>query len=274
MDNAPVVVLVDPNTVVKQRIKSIFADQNIKIYEAGNRQDVLAIMSDHNYKIDLIITDIEINTDDSFDGISLIKLVKSKSSSIPVVVLTSISRKEVITRCLLEGTADYILKPFEDDYLREKLLKYINVEKLTELTVLKFTLSNFLTGEIHKAKKGNYSFSLLLVNFNFVSDEGQGEIKNEFYKHAESIYKEIKSVFWESDLYIQHGFQSHLGFFPFCGKENTAVIGDKIAGRFEVFKASDPKLLNYSINRAFATYPEDGTTVSELLSALISRTTD
>ena len=115
MLKVPVVVLVDPNTVIKKRIRNILSNQDIKIYEASNPQDVLKLLSENNNEINLFITDIEIDTNNAFDGISLIRLVKNRSNNIPVVVLTSISKKETITRCIMEGTSDYILKPFEDD---------------------------------------------------------------------------------------------------------------------------------------------------------------
>lgn len=274
MDNMPVIVLVDQNTIVKSRIRDILANQDIKIYEAFNRQEMLRILSENNYKVDLIITEIEIDTSNSFDGISLIKLVKTKRSSIPVVILTSISKKEVITKCLLEGAADYILKPFEDEYLKEKLLKYINIESLTELTVLRFNLKNFLESEIYKARKGNYFFSLLMIQFHSNLEDESDLHKYGFYNYAESLYKEIKSLFWESDLYIQHGFQSHLGFFPFCDQENTKVIIQKISSRFENFKMSERNISNYYITHAFATYPTDGATASELLNTLALKNKD
>jgi len=267
MDNTPVVILVDQNTIVKSRIRDILPNQDIKIFEAFNRQELLRIMAVNNYKIDLIITEIEIDTSNNFDGISLIQLVKSKRSSIPVVILTSISKKDVITRCLLEGAADYILKPFEDEYLKEKLLKYINIESLTELTVLKFNLKNFLESEIYKARKGKYYFSLLMIQF-YSCSEDESSPKYAFYNFAESLYKEIKSLFWESDLYIQHGFQSHLGFFPFCDQENTKVIIKKIIAKFDEYKENESNISNYSINHAFATYPTDGETAFDLLNTL------
>lgn len=274
MGNLPVVVIADPNVVVKHRIRRILADQDIKIYEAFNRDEMNNVLLENNNKVDLIVTDIEIDMNNSFDGISLIKLVKSKSDAIPVVVLTSVSKKDVITKYLLEGTADYILKPFEDDYLRGKLLKYINIETLTEFTVLKFTLRNFLESEIYKAKKGNYNFSLLMISFNMNLNENENQTSDGFYKFAEPIYKEIKSMFWESDLYIQHGYQSHLGFFPFCNQENTKVIADKIFTKFEQFKNTDPRMKNFTINQFFTTYPADGETAVDLLNALAKRGTE
>jgi len=119
VENPPVVVLLDNNTLVKSRIRNIFEDQNVKIFEACDRADLLRILSINNNKIDLIVTEIEIDSKTGFNGINLIQLVKGRKSSIPVVVVSSVGKKEVITRCLLEGAADNILKPFEDEYLKK-----------------------------------------------------------------------------------------------------------------------------------------------------------
>lgn len=94
MENMPVVVLLDHNTLIKNRIRNIFKDQNVKIYEAYNSRELLRILHAHNNKIDLIITEIEIDNRDGFNGKDLIRLVKARSSSIPVVVLSSVGRKE------------------------------------------------------------------------------------------------------------------------------------------------------------------------------------
>lgn len=274
MSNSPVVVLVEPNTIVKNRIRSVLANQQVKIYEVGDRRELLSILSKNDYNVDLVITEIEIDTKSSFDGISLIQLVKEKRSEIPVVILTSVSKKDVITKCLLEGASDYILKPFEDDFLKNKLLKYINLQNLTELTTLKFNLMNFLDGEIYKAKKGKYQFSLIKIDFNSKDEEKENSAQYAFYKYAEAIYQEIKALFWDADLYIQHGFQSHLGFFPFCKKENTPIVIKKISNKFIGYKSTEPGLDNYLLSHACVTYPTDGDTSSDLLNKLTEQGND
>jgi len=268
MENVPIVVLLDQNTMVKSRIRNNFSNQGVKIYEAYNRRELLRILSQNNNKVDLIVTEIEIDAKNSFSGIDLIQLVKTKRSSIPVVVLSSVGKKEVITRCLLEGAADYILKPFKDEYLKEKLLKYINIENLTESTVLQFNLKNFLDSEIYKAKKGNYCFSLLKIQFDSSADDESILPNYAFCRYAEFIYQEMKALFWDSDLYIRHGYQCHLGFFPFCNQRNTEVIIEKIKSGFERSKLIEPNLSDYFITHTFATFPTDGETTSELLSNL------
>ncbi len=269
MESAPVVVLVDPNRIVKERIRKILSDQEVTIYESLSKEDLLCVMEENKNQINLIVTDIEIDTERNFDAMSLIKMVKHRSDTIPVVVVTSESRKDVITKYLREGAADYILKPFENDYLKAKLLRHINVESLTEFTVLKFSLKNYLEHEIYKAKKGRYNFTLLKVSFEFSGDAT--EISNEFHKHAKTVYQEIKSLFWDSDLYIQHGYQSHLGFFPFCSQENSKILCDKIIGQYDDLKLRNPHIQNYTIRQICSTYPIDGETPADLLEALETR---
>ena len=271
------IVLLDQNSIVKSRIKDIFSSSDISehhkivLFEAANRRDFLRIMAQTGCNIDLIISETVIDSKNNFDGISLINLVKSKRSSIPVILLTSDSRKDVITRYLREGAADYILKPFKDEYLKERLLKYINLESLTESTVINFNLKNYLDSEIYKAKKGNYVFSLLSLQFHSSAEDESELSENSFYTYSDLIFQEIKGLFWESDLYIQHGFQSHLGFFPFCDEAHIKVILRKIDKKFDALKDFEPNIGNYCIACAYATYPTDAKKTHGLLKLLDSK---
>lgn len=268
MNRTPVMIIVDSNIMVKDRIRKILSDQEMIIHEALNRRELLNLMEEHKNNVDLIVTDIELDTDRDFDGISLIRVVKSRSDMIPVVVLTSESRKDVITQYLMAGSADYILKPFEDQYLKEKLLRHINIESLSEFTVLKFSLMNYLEHEIYKAKKGRYAFTLVKNSFVLQEDLGEDAANHDFYRYARDVYKTIKELFWESDLYIQHGYHSHLGFFPFCDHASSRILSKKIAEAYQTYQMTHPEMLDYTLVQRFSTYPSDGETPGELLAAL------
>jgi CheY-like chemotaxis protein len=261
-------IIVDSNIMVKDRIRKILSDQEMKIYEALNRRELLNLMEEHKNNVDLIVTDIELDTDRDFDGISLIRIVKSRSDMIPVVVLTSESKKDVITQYLLAGSADYILKPFEDQYLKEKLLRHINIESLSEFTVLKFSLMNYLEHEIYKARKGRYAFTLLKNTFVHEPANQDAPGEQDFYRHAREVYATMKALFWESDLYIQHGYHSHLGFFPFCDHASSRILSKKIAEAYQAYQMTQPEMLDYTLVQRFSTYPCDGETPRELLEAL------
>merc|ERR1711941_121296 len=77
--------------------------------------------------IDLIIVDVKLGAE---DGYELIDRVKMLYPDIMVVVLTSLNTRRSFVQALKVGASDYILKPFEDDYVREKLKMHIeNFEK-------------------------------------------------------------------------------------------------------------------------------------------------
>lgn len=268
--NKPTIVLVEPNTIIRERIKSLFINKDIEILEASNRKEFTRVMSQVNYNVDLVIAETEIDPRNSFDGIGLINLVKSKRSGVPVMMLTSVCRKDVITQYLRAGAADYVLKPFKDEYLEERVLKYTDIENLTEATVLQFNLKEYIESEIYKANKGKYSFSLVTVKFDSKIIVEKETAENSFYTHAEKLFNEMKSLFWKSDIYIQHGYQSHLGIFPFCDDNYTNLIIKKIKSAFLDFKQNQPFFENYKIFCEAATYPIDGGTTSELLSKLAS----
>ncbi len=273
MNNEAVVVLAGHNTLVNSRIKNVFSGYSIKTYEVYNRRELFRILSQTKNNVDLILTEIEIDPKNGFNGVDLIQQVKAKRSGIPVVVLSSVCKKEVITQCLYKGASDYILKPFKNEYLMERLIKYIDIEKSTESTVLQFNLKDFLGSEIHKARKGQYCFSLLKIQFDSIEEKDTATSDHCFYHYEQAVYEEMKSLFWESDLYIQHGYQCHLGFFPFCDQNNKNIILGKIESQFENFKLREPNIRNYSIAYTFASYPKDGETASELLRSLSVDTT-
>jgi two-component system, OmpR family, response regulator PhoP len=266
MEDLPVVVFAGHNSVIKNRIKLLLSDQEIKFQDVKNRQELLRLLKGQDNQIDLIISDLEVDSNNDFNGISLIKLIKTTGTRIPVIIISSESKKDIVANCLHIGAAEYILKPFKDDYLKEKLLKYIDIETLNKSTSLNFNLNDFLSGEIYKARKGKYSFTLLSVKFNASFEEETNQYS--FLNHSDLVYQSIKELFWEADLYIQHGFQSHLGFFPFCTNNSIKVISNKIWSRFQDLKTSEPSLDNYSFAQSYATYPVDGGTVSELLNKL------
>ena len=268
MKDLPVVIFAGHNSVIKNRIKLLLSDQEITFREAKDRQEMDRILWEFDRQIDLIISDLEVDSFTDFNCIELINLIKATDARTPIIILASESRKDVVANCLMMGAAEYVLKPFNDDYLKEKLLKYIDIETLNKSTILNFNLNDFLSGEIYKARKGKYNFTLLSIKFKEYSERETNQTS--FLLYSDMIYHTIKELFWEADLYIQYGFQSHLGFFPFCTDKSVKIISNKIWSRFTELKLKEPSLDNYSFSQSHATYPSDGETVAELLNKLKS----
>ena len=273
MSNLPEIIILDLNTVVRSRIKQIMLEYEVVVSEAFNPNEIMKLIAANEENIKLVITDIDIDPNGEFDGISIIKLLKTKAPQIPVLVLSSTSKKEIITKCIVEGAADYILKPFEHKLIRDKILKFVGrniVDEVYEDINVKFSLGKYLLHEMYKARKGNYAFSLFRVIFHLdVKEEEFSDLKT--FKYLDLIFEEMKSLFWETDVYVHYNRWSHFGFFPFCTTESIPFIKHKVDAKFAQIISANPEIANLVMKYDFTTYPVDGSTIEELLKELSNR---
>ena len=271
MNTSPVIVLIDPNIMVKTRIHELLVGEAVEIVDLTSPMALLSFMSEREYKINLIITDIEIESSAEFSGVDILSLIRNKSSHIPVMILSSTSKKETITHCILSGATEYILKPFEDSFLKSKILKYMDLEVLRDESILKFNLRDYLNSEIYKASKGRYSFTLLKADFVPMLVGDMSPKDSHFYRHTDSLYSTIKSLFWDGDIYIQYGFQSQLGFFPFSDSTSILKVKEKIDRKYMEYKSINQDISGYEIKYTYSCYPDDGDSAADLLRVISSR---
>ncbi len=259
MDRKPIVILIEQNVLVKNRVSQILSSVDMEVIEVSSPSGLMNLFSK---KVRLIITDTEFGANTEFSGVDILSLIRGQNTKVPIVVLSSNGKKESIMRSMLSGANEYILKPFDDDILKSKILKCLDLNQVSENSIIKFKLRDYLSREIYKASKGNYTFTLLKVDF--CEKEGRKK-ENKFYKYSEHVYSEIKKVYWGGDTYIPHGFQSHLGFFPFCDDENIILIKNKIEEQFKECQNTIEELGNFETSFICASYPKNGKSTNELL---------
>lgn len=78
-----------------------------------------------NEKIDLLITDLNMP---NIDGFTLIKNVRSQSDykELPIIILSSLSKEEDITKGLAAGANSYLIKPFNTKRIQYEVSKYLS----------------------------------------------------------------------------------------------------------------------------------------------------
>ncbi len=93
-----------------------------EIFEANNGAEGL-LEARANW-VDLILTDINMPI---MDGLTFIEHLKSDEvlSSIPVIVISTEGRDDVVQRALEIGAADYITKPFRPEEIGADVLKIL-----------------------------------------------------------------------------------------------------------------------------------------------------
>jgi DNA-binding response OmpR family regulator len=72
----------------------------------------------HSHPIDLIITDIILP---DINGLELIKKIKQQDIHIPVLAMTAMDSENLLTRLMLLGCMDYLIKPFTLDVLLQRI---------------------------------------------------------------------------------------------------------------------------------------------------------
>jgi YesN/AraC family two-component response regulator len=96
-----------------------------RIIEAENGSDAwLEIVSEIESAghVDLVITDINMP---KMNGISLLKRIKENplTKDIPVLMVSTLNEREIILKAIQLGVDNYIVKPFERDIVRKKLVQ-------------------------------------------------------------------------------------------------------------------------------------------------------
>src|ERR1017187_9870611 len=87
----------------------------VDVVEDGEQARALGSECDY----DLVILDLNLP---KLDGVRVLRHLRVKGPSLPVLVLTQRSRVEDRVQCLDTGADDYIRKPFTPDQVKEHVL--------------------------------------------------------------------------------------------------------------------------------------------------------
>lgn len=122
------ILIVDDSPIMRQVIKKTVRISGIdigEIFEAGNGYEGLE-QAKNNW-VDLILTDINMP---EMDGITYIQELKNDEvlSSIPIIVISTEGRDEVVQEALALGAADYITKPFRPEEIGNDVLRVLGYD--------------------------------------------------------------------------------------------------------------------------------------------------
>ncbi|MDO4799585.1 MAG: response regulator [Bacillota bacterium] len=113
------VLVIDTNATTGYRIKKMFDGYPVEVTSVTSGRDALSRLHKGH---DIILIDINLGMDDGFD---IIQRINEVSVGSLIIIVTSINTRKAFVRGIRLGASDYILKPFEDDYVRAKLLGHI-----------------------------------------------------------------------------------------------------------------------------------------------------
>ena len=120
--NFPVVVVADDQPVMQKIIRSILEPRGFRVELANNGVEVLLKAQMSNP--DLILLDIDMPVMNGFETLAMLKGTPSLQT-IPVIMLTSFSDKEIFNKAVRSGAMDYIVKPTSAEILVRKIKQFI-----------------------------------------------------------------------------------------------------------------------------------------------------
>jgi len=125
------ILTIDDSLTVRLVLAKAFQPYDCELFEACNGKEGLALAV--REKPDIILLDLSMPV---MDGIAMLTELRAHRDlkSVPVVMLTAESDRESVFQVTKLGVSDYILKPFREDHLLQRVAKIIPLQKREAVT--------------------------------------------------------------------------------------------------------------------------------------------
>jgi two-component system chemotaxis response regulator CheY len=122
------VLIVDDNFVMRRKIQNIITKLGLKI--AGEAKNgIKALEKCKQTNPDLITLDIFMP---EMDGLQTLNELKDNYPDIPIVMITSLSKKDEVLQAIKLGADHYIIKPVTKEKVKKVLIEILGKEELAE----------------------------------------------------------------------------------------------------------------------------------------------
>ncbi len=212
------ILIVEDNELNRFLAVTILKKWNANIHIAVNGDEAVKAVS--NLKIDIVLMDIQMPV---MDGVAAAKAIRNElKSNIPIIALTANALESEKEKCWQAGMNDYITKPYNPEFLREKII--------------------LLTEHNSKAENQN-SEHISLENLNTLlngSKEQMIRMTKVFLEQIETHFNELKLALNENDLdqitAVTHKLKSSFQLF---GLSKTGVLLERIEQRAKTLESHD-----------------------------------
>jgi two-component system, chemotaxis family, chemotaxis protein CheY len=110
-------LIVDDSDLIRRVLRTYLQNMEITCVEAVNGLDALSILGAHTF--DLVLLDIDMPV---MNGIELLKEIRREQRALPTkVLMVTASAPSNIQDALDHGANDFMMKPFDESILREKI---------------------------------------------------------------------------------------------------------------------------------------------------------
>ncbi len=117
------VLIVDDSATTRRFVTFALRARGLQVLTAEDGQEALEKLA--ITPVDLVITDLNMP---KLDGFGLVRALREDGNyaSLPVIILSSLSKREDIERGLRLGATAYLTKPFDESRIQYEVAKHLN----------------------------------------------------------------------------------------------------------------------------------------------------
>ena len=109
LNNEVNILVVDDTMIMREMLRRVLATLGYNnVLQAEHGEAALKVLEQHDYQFGVVFMDIVMPC---MDGKTALKKIREKTSTLPVVMLTSVADDESIAECEQSGITRYVLKP-------------------------------------------------------------------------------------------------------------------------------------------------------------------
>ncbi len=147
------ILIVDDEPDNFDAIEALLPNESYQLHYASNGENAIAALD--KFDPDVILLDVMMPGINGIDVCKRIKLM-SKWQAVPIIMVTALSSKEDLARCLAAGANDFLSKPLHGLELRARVNSMLRIKKqhdrLSSLAQLQRNNINFLTNSLSEMR--------------------------------------------------------------------------------------------------------------------------
>jgi putative two-component system response regulator len=122
------VMVVDDDPYVLESLSTLLAEIGFAVHGLNNGSEAMARFQES--PVDVVLTDINMV---GVTGIELLERVRAIDRETPVILMTAYAELDMALLAIKKGAFDFIIKPYDLDYLIHALEKGVNYKRLVQI---------------------------------------------------------------------------------------------------------------------------------------------
>ncbi|WP_353721049.1 sigma-54 dependent transcriptional regulator [Dyadobacter sp. 676] len=121
-------LIVDDDLAIRTSLMLLLKKEGFEVRAAGSPEETFDILESVTPKLILLDLNFSIETSGK-EGMDLLRRIKKHDATIPVILITGWGTIDLAVRGMKEGAADFVTKPWQNDYLIQSIRTILNLAR-------------------------------------------------------------------------------------------------------------------------------------------------